>query len=261
MPAEIIHQRTPDEVALRERREELARLRVSLAEAEEELAQLRAQLKAFESRYFRQVGVLYAQLDELEARVREREADLYDSDEARARATEARERAQQSHDAAVEEEARQQQEFQPPATLKAIFREVARRIHPDYASDAAEAKYFTLLMARANAAYRRGDAEVLLRLLDDQRDIQDASFGDELSAQTERVMRQMQHARRDIALVEEEHALLLQSDIAHLHADAEAAAQQHRDLLTELAARVREQISEAEYRFNFVNRQVSAYGR
>ena len=90
MPAEIILQRTPDDATLLDKREQLAIVRTALAERESELAQIRAQLKTFEGRYLRQVGVLYAELDDIEARIAEREVDLYDSDSARRRAEEAR---------------------------------------------------------------------------------------------------------------------------------------------------------------------------
>jgi len=64
------------EAELLRKREELAAVRAALAERELELADLRAQLKSFEGRYLRQVGVLYAELDEWEARIAELEASL-----------------------------------------------------------------------------------------------------------------------------------------------------------------------------------------
>ena len=82
MPAEIILQQTPDDAALLDRREQLAVVRSTLAERESELAQIRARLKSFEGRYLRQVGVLYAQLDDLEARIAEREVDSGHSEQA-----------------------------------------------------------------------------------------------------------------------------------------------------------------------------------
>src|ERR1700742_1090863 len=133
MPAEIILQQTPDDVALLDKREELAGVRARLADRESDLAQLRAQLKAFEDRYFRQVGVLYAELDEVEARIAEREVRLYDSGDARQRAEESRARAEESKAAFSEEE--DEEEFEPPPSLKTLFREVAKRIHPDFAKD------------------------------------------------------------------------------------------------------------------------------
>ena len=160
MAAEIVLSHTPADAALVEKREQLAVVRTMLAERETELAQVRAQLKAFEGRYLRQVGILYAQLDDLEARIAEHEATLYGSDSARARAEESRQRAQETHDAAFGE-AREAEEFEPPPSLKTLFRDVAKRIHPDFARDKAEGQYFTLLMARANQAYSRGDTETL----------------------------------------------------------------------------------------------------
>ena len=260
MPAEIILQQTPDAVALLDKREQLAGVRAKLADCESELAQLRAQLKAFEDRYFRQVGVLYAELDDIEARITEREVDLYDSDSARHRADEARQRAQETHDAAFGD-AHEIEEFDPPPSLKALFRDVAKRIHPDFARDDGEQKHFTLLMARANQAYRRGDTETLQRLLDDHREINASIAGEDAAAELLRIARQIQHAERDIAALDAERHTLLSSEIAQLHLDAEAAAREHRDLLTELATSLREQIADARYRLAFVDRQISAHGR
>ncbi|HTJ29305.1 MAG TPA: hypothetical protein VL346_02310 [Acidobacteriaceae bacterium] len=260
MTSEIILQPTPDALALPGRREELARLRVRLAERESDLAQLRAQLKAFESRYFRQVGVLYAELDEVEARIVEREVDLYDSDAARRRAEEARQRARESHDAAFEHDA-EPEVVEPAQSLKALFRELARRIHPDFARDEAEQKHFTLLMARANLAYRTGDAETLQRLLDDHREIHSSLAGEGPGVELLRIERQIRHAQRDVAALDSEEHNLKLSEIGQLYRDAEAATAEHRDLLTELAMGLREEIAEAQKRFEEIDRQIRAHGR
>jgi hypothetical protein len=261
MPAEIILQQTPDAATLLDKREQLAAVRTLLAECESELAQIRAQLKTFEGRYLRQVGILYAELDALEARIAEREVDLYDSDSARRRAEETRQRAQETHDAAFGE-AREAEEFDPPPSLKTLFRDVAKRIHPDFARDDAEQKHFTLLMARANQAYSRGDTETLQRLLDDHREIDAAGIaGESAAAEILRITRQIQHAQRDIANLDAERHTLLSGEVAHLHLDAEAAAREHRDLLTELATNLRDQIAEAQRRFELIDRQIKAHGR
>jgi hypothetical protein len=260
MPAEIILQQTPDAAALLDKREQLAAARSMLAERESDLAQIRAQLKTFEGRYLRQVGILYAELDALEARIAEREVDLYESDSARHRAEGTRQRAQETHDAAYGE-AREAEEFDPPHSLKTLFRDVAKRIHPDFARDEAEQRHFTLLMARANQAYGRGDTETLQRLLDDHREINASIAGEGVAAELLRITRQIQHAERDIATLDAERNTLLAGEVAQLHLDAEAAAREHRDLLTELATSLREQIADAQRRFELIDRQIKAHGR
>ncbi|MFT4112912.1 hypothetical protein [Silvibacterium sp.] len=260
MSAEIILQPRSEDADLASKREQLAEARATLSERESELAQLRTQLKAFESRYMRQVGVLYADLDDIEARIAEREVDLYDSDAARSRAEEARQRAQETHDAAFGHD-EEPQEIEAPPNLKTLFREVARRIHPDFARDDEEQQYFTLLMARANQAYGRGDIETLQRMLDDQIEIGAPVSSDRASAEFLRLARQLQHERRDISLLEAERHTLLSSEIAQLFVESEAAEREHRDLLTELATGLREQVEEAKRRFEFVERQIAAQGR
>jgi hypothetical protein len=260
MSVEIIFQQTPDAAALLNKREQLSTVRTTLAERESELAQIRAQLKTFEGRYLRQAGILYAELDDLEARIAEREVDLYESDSARRRAEETRRQAQETYDAAYGE-AHEAEEFDPPPSLKTLFRDVAKRIHPDFARDEAELQHFTLLMARANQAYSRGDTETLQRLLDDHHEINAAIAGEDAAAELLRITRQIQHAERDIAALDSEQRTLLASEIAHLYLDAEAAAREHRDLLAELASTLREQIADARCRFELIDRQISAHGK
>jgi hypothetical protein len=259
MPAEIVLQPDPNAAGLAEKRERLAAVRAALAEREADIAQIRYQLKAFEGRYLQQVGVLYAELDEIAARISELEVDLYDSDSARRRAQEARERAQETHEAAFGAD-QEPAEFDPSPSLKTLFREVAKRIHPDFASDEAEQKHFTLLMMRANHAYSCGDAETLQRLLDDHLEVNAAMVeGDGLALL--RLVRQIQHAERDIAALDREHRTLLGSEIGQLYTGAEAASHEDRDLLAELEVSLRERVADAQYRLEFVTRQVGALGR
>ena len=260
MPAEITLQPNPNAAALAEKRERLSAVRAALAEREADDAQVRSQMKVFEARYLQRVGVLYAELDEIAARITEREVELYDPDSARRRAQQARERAQQTHEAAFGSE-QEPVEFDPSPSLKSLFREVARRIHPDFAGDEAERQHFTLLMTRANHAYSCGDAETLQRLLDDHLEVNAAGSDQGDGVTLLRLARQIQHAERDIAALDGEHQTLLQSEIGQLYTNAEAAAHQDRDLLAELAASLRQRIADAQHRLEFVGRQVIALGR
>jgi hypothetical protein len=260
MPAEIILQPNSNAAGLAEKRERLAAVRTALAEREVDIAQIRSQLKAFEGRYLQRVGVLYAELDEIAARTTEREVALYDSDSARRRAQEARQRAQETHEAAFGAD-QEPEGFDPSPSLKSLFREVAKRIHPDFASDEAEQRHFTLLMTRANQAYSRGDAETLQRLLNDHLEV-NAEGSDEVDGLVlMRLVREIQHAERDIAALDREQQTLLASEIGQLYTDAEAASHEDRDLLAELSASLRERIADAQYRLEFVERQVSALGK
>src|ERR1017187_8323051 len=127
MPRPIIRRLKPEEEELLHKREELAAVRAALAERELELVDLRSQLAAFEGRYLRQVGVLYAELDEWKARISELEAKLHPSAASTARAEEAREQARQTYDEA-HGEASEAKDFIPSPELKRMYRETAKRI-------------------------------------------------------------------------------------------------------------------------------------
>ena len=252
MPTDLILQQSASTTALQATRARLIQTRATLAEREATLNQLRTGLKLFEQTYLRQAGILYAELDDLEAQIAEREVDLYDSEAARRRALEARQRATETHEAAFSADL-PPEEFDPPPNLKTLFRELARRIHPDLATDPVEQQHLTLLMMRANQAYTRGDTETLQRLLDDHREItaEEGPDGEFL-----RLERQIHHAQRDLATLDHEEESILNSEIGQLFTESQAATEQGRDLLAELSAGLGDQIVQAQYRLAFLNKQL-----
>jgi len=241
MSGQIIRRLKPEDEELFRKREELAAIRASLAEREVELVDLRSQLAAFEGRYLRQAGTLYAELDEWKARISELHARLDPSDAANARAREAREQARQTFEDA-HGKASETHDFVPSPELKKLFREVAKRIHPDFCTDAADLDRRTRFMAEANRAYETGDAEALKHILEDYQDGADVIEGEGIGAELIRIIRQISRAKQTIAAVERELARLRQTEIGELLKQTEEAEQVGRDLLAELAAAVREEI-------------------
>jgi chromosome segregation ATPase len=241
MPGHITRRLKPEEEEILRKREELAAIRATLAERELELVDFRSQLAAFEGRYLREVGALYAELDEWKARISEAEAQLNPSATAKERARETREQARQTYEDA-HSKASEISDFTPSPELKRLFREVAKRIHPDFSKDASDLERRTRLMAEANRAYEAGDAEALQRILDEYEDGADSVKGEGIGAELVRLIRQISQARQRVSAIERELAALRQSEIGLLKQQAEEKEQEGRDLLAELAAVVREKI-------------------
>jgi hypothetical protein len=260
MALEIVRKLTPEEEELLRKREELASARAALAERELELADFRAQLKSFEGRYLRQVGVLYAEMDDLDARVAELEASLESSATARQRAERARKRANDTHEA-THGEASKAADFKPSADLKSLFRDAAKRVHPDFATDEADRELRTRLMAQVNDAYSQGNADALQRILDEFGNSPESVQGEGIGAELIRIIRQIAEAKKHIAAIEQELATLRASEIARLRNDVEVAQQCGRDLLAELAETVGEQVGRARREYEALAKEANKHGR
>ncbi|MGA3075842.1 MAG: hypothetical protein ABSG56_19400 [Bryobacteraceae bacterium] len=254
MSRPIIRRLKPEEEEVLRKREELAAIRATLAERELELVDLRSQLAAFEGRYLRQVGTLYAELDEWKARISELDARLHPSDASTAQAEEAREHARQTFEEA-HGGASEAKDFSPSPELKRMYREAAKRIHPDLATDPADRERRTRFMAEANRAYETGDAEALRRILDEFQDGADAVTGEGIGAELIRIIRQISLAKTRLSAIERELAALRKSEIALLKKQAEEMQEEGRDLLAELAAAVGEQIDRARKKYESLLRQ------
>jgi hypothetical protein len=254
MPGKIVRRLKPEEEEVFRKREELAAIRAILAERELELVDLRSQLAAFEGHYLRQVGALYAELDDWKARIAELQARLNPSAASQAQAQEAREQARQTYEDA-HGKASETHDFAPSPELKRMYREAAKRIHPDFATDAGDLERRTRFMAEANRAYEAGDADALQRILDEYEDGAEAVKGEGIGAELIRIIRQISAAKARVSAIEQELAALRQSEIALLKKQAEERELEGRDLLAELAAAVREQIALAKKKYGSLAKQ------
>src|SRR6185436_3113622 len=201
MSGQITRRLKPEDEELLRKREELTALRATLAELELQLVDLRSALAAFQGRYLRQVGILYAELDEWRARIDALKARLNPSPATTAQADEIREEARQTYEDA-HGAASQAPDWTPSPDLKRLFREVARRIHPDFGKDPADIERRTRLMAEANRAYETGDAEALQRILNEYQDGADAVEGEGVGAELIRIIRQISMAKSRVAAIE-----------------------------------------------------------
>lgn len=254
MSAQITRRLKPEEEELRRKREELAAIRSTLAERELELLDFRNQLAAFEGRYLREVGTLYAELDQWKARIAELQARLHPSASANARAEETREQARQTFEEA-HSTASERCDFTPTPELRRLFREVAKRIHPDLSKNSADLERRTRFMADANRAYEAGDAEALQRILNEFQDGADAVDGEGVGAELVRTIRQISLAHDRVAAIERELAALRQTENALLREQAEQRTREGGDLLAELATAVREQIERSRTEYEALAKQ------
>ena len=242
MGIEIVKRLTPEEEELAAKREELARLEAQLADEELALASLKAELAAFEGLYLRRVGVLYAELDDWNAQLAELKAEGAATPKASVEAAEARAQANESYSAA-HGEAAEVQPFAPSPDLKRLFREAAKRVHPDTASDDADRARRERLMKEVNAAYSAGDEDALRRVLAGLDSSPDAVQGLGIGADLVRVLRQLRLVKDRLKAITIELAALAETDIALLKAKADTAASQSLDLLAEMEIDIRGRIS------------------
>jgi hypothetical protein len=253
MSGAIFRRSKPEEEELARKRAELATLRGILADRELELVDLRSQLAIFEGRYLRQVGTLYAELDDWKARISELQAELEPSDSATDRAREAREQAGRTneHVHGIESKAA---DFTPSPDLKRLFREVAKRVHPDFSKDSADLERRTRLMAEANRAYQANNTEVLQQILDEWQDGGDSMEGEGIGAELIRIIRQISQSRDRLSVIEKELVDLKDSEIAKLQRQAEDSNHKGRDLLAELAADIKQRIALAKGEYEVLSR-------
>src|ERR1700683_1264200 len=154
----------PEEFELEKKREELEILECSLADRELQVASLQAELNTFEQKYMSEISSLYAELDEINASVAERLAFESPDDERLLEAAHAsREKANRTYSAIPIEPARKN--FDPTVELKRLYREIARRVHPDLTLDHRDRERREGLMAEANRAYQHGDEAALQQVL------------------------------------------------------------------------------------------------
>jgi hypothetical protein len=239
--------RPPEEAELDRKQEELRALNEEVAEQELAIATLRQELAAFEAVYLNACAARWARLDAIHAQLAASAARAHPEDaEARHRADEARAQAETSagQARAARSDEKPPSKFEPTAELKKLFREAARAIHPDFASDPQERERRDCIMAEVNEAYAAGDHERLEQILRTWQASPDAVRGETIGDKLVRVIRQIASARRRLNELERLITELNTSELAALKVQADAAAVAGRDLIAEMAADLDAQVRE-----------------
>jgi hypothetical protein len=142
-------------------------LRDRLAELEVEHATLQSELEAFHAEYLRRVGVIDVQVQELQARL------ARDTPEAEATAKTRPEGSLRLDPSPRGLRVPPPEGTQAPAVplpppsedLKTLFRDAAKRMHPDLQPDEAGRGHAEAFMKRLNQAYTAGDADAIGNLV------------------------------------------------------------------------------------------------
>jgi hypothetical protein len=243
---------TPEAEHLAEQERLLAELTEQLATKETEFATTGAEFARFRVAYERRFAPLYAELDRLDAEIARRVAVKSDTPAAHAKAAEAASRAEESAEAeaqasehlALPEEAGKP--ARPSPELRDLFREAAKKMHPDLAGDDQERARRTTLMAALNSAYDAGDADAVRRILDGEAARPEAITGDDIASRLVRAIRKIAQIRgRFTALVRLTEAL--ETDpLFRLFAQVREAWTAGEDPLAEDEAELRTRIASAQ---------------
>lgn len=254
MKPAIEKRQTPEDRELKRKLAELALLENKLVQRELDLVTLQAELKVFETRYLNIVGTLYAELDEIEAQIAEAQARLQPEDKSfRNEATKAREQAKESARATAGSQ-EPEKKFEPSEELKKLYREVAKRIHPDLATDEKDRALRQRLMAEANRAYEEGDEEKLRSILHEWESSPESVKGEGPGAELIRVIRKIAQVEERLHIIETTMAKLKKSELYQLKDKVEKAEQSGRDLLNEMASQVDIKITLAKKRLRKIAR-------
>jgi hypothetical protein len=234
----------PEDQELARKREELSALETELAERELRAADLRAELGAFERQYLHVVGSRYAELDNLKAEFAEKLAQAQpDNERAQQTAREAREQADETQACAGKKTEQEPRAFEATPELKRLYREVAKRIHPDLTSDGDDREKREQLMADANHAYERGDETSLVKILTAYECSPEAVKGAGTAADLVRVIRSVSQAQSRLARIEAEFEELSRSDLSQLKSHVDASARDGRDVFEDVIRKIESQIA------------------
>jgi hypothetical protein len=230
----LILSQQSEEQALNARREELARLEVELAERESQLAKLRGEMAAFESRYLNTVGDRYDELAKIEKEIAKLQG--LDSDD------------DYDGDSLADDEVGCGQNRFHSDKLKKLYREVARKLHPDLASCPQERQHRHQLMVEVNRAYESGAEDRLQELLEAGASLEAVETDGAMSAEMILLLRRIAEAKKQVAEIESDIEEISASEIYRLKLRVENSEAMGIDLFADLLSQVDRQIKKAHNR-------------
>ena len=227
MDGELVHSSSEEARQLEAKQQELLDLEFKLAQRELDLATFQAELETFERHYMQVVGMRQQELDGIEAQIVDYAASL-----------------------------KAIQDFSPSLTLKQLYRDIAKQIHPDLATDPDERQRREALMAEVNRAYSAGDAERLRQLFQDWQASPESVQGDDAAAELQRTLRKITQSHNRLESIEKQIRDLEETDLFSLLQKQQQVEKLGRNLLNEMANQLEQQIQKAQIRLKELKDQI-----
>ena len=227
MDGGLVHDSSFEERQLEEKQQELADLEFRLAQKELDLATFQAELETFERHYMQVVGMRQQELDQIENQILD-----------------------------YEESLKAMQDFNPSLSLKELYRDLAKQIHPDLATDPEERKRREQLMAEVNRAYAAGDAERLQTLFKEWQTSPESIQGDDLNSELKRTLRKIEQSHQRLESIEEQIQNLRMTDLYQLLKKQEKVEKLGQNLLNEMASQLESEIQLAQKRLQELKEQI-----
>jgi hypothetical protein len=252
MTSDAKSMKTPEEIELEEKLVELGGLEDELAQKELDLVTLVAELREFENLYMRVVGIKFAELDRIEAEILELIFQFNPDDiESGREARKARERAEESEkSASAAQERSDKDRFHSSQELRKLFREAARKMHPDLADNDEERKRRNRIMAEINHAYQEGDADKLQQILMEWESSPEVVKGEDAGSRLIRAIRKIAQVRTRLDALQKELEEVFASSICELSEKAKNASAEGKDLLKDMADQLDRAIQDANLRLS-----------
>jgi hypothetical protein len=241
----------PGSEELQNKRNELLDLEQALVERELEFSTIKSEIHIFEKQYQQTVGIKHQELDEVRAQVMELAVQFYPrSDEFRNKAKNARDQAKKSAGEyqEIEENSEPEHKFMPSEELKKLFRDVAKKIHPDLAGDESEQERCHLLMAKLNHAYQCMDEDAIQSVLLDWESGQPEKEELSVGAQLVRLLKKISRGKKRLQKILRDQEELELSEMYILMQKSEGLKATGVDLLEQLTGQVEEKILKAKSR-------------
>ena len=220
-------------------------LEEQLASAELALESAATETERFKQRYYRAVGALYAELDDLDAKIHNARLQQAPNDpKLRANAKASEERARKSAEEAGLATDQSKQEPEITLELKQTFRRAVKLLHPDLSLTEKEQLRRTTLMAQINLAYKRGDLDAIERIIKEYGDDPEAIVGGDVASRIVKAIRRIAQLQRRLEEVKLELEAIKKADIYRLKQAIEEQEANHGDPLGDLARDLKRQISE-----------------
>lgn len=249
-------------------RAEITQVQDELIEAEAELADQKADIATFEYEYNARVGYLLDNLTALEAEVKHYLDRIKSIRNKRIFGTE---------HVPVEEQYRRvwQQPPQPPppppappspateAQIKKLYRQLARRFHPDLATNDADRMRRTDMMTAINDAYAARSMTELMALARqaESAQMETAVHSDRTAAEMIQVLEMEIHrCRRRLREIDLEMANLHQHHLVALMLEVKLARQQKRDVLGEMAQELERKVARKAAERDMIKAQFDSMG-